>query len=80
LPGTDQIPAEVIQAGGKTLLSADTNSWIQFEIRKACLIREMSELLYQFTKRAIKLNLIIIMGYNCYQLHAILYQVSFSQS
>jgi hypothetical protein len=34
-------------------------------IRKNCLISERSLLLYPFTKRVIKLTLIIIVGYHC---------------
>jgi hypothetical protein len=32
---------------------------------------------YQFTRRAIKLIVIIIIGYHCYQLHTKLYQISY---
>jgi hypothetical protein len=55
-PGSEEIPAEMIQAGG--LLS--TNSLILFGIRKDCLISGRSLLLYQFTKRVIELTVIII--------------------
>jgi hypothetical protein len=34
------------------------------------LIGGRSLLLYQFTKKAIKVTVIIIMWYHCYQLHA----------
>jgi hypothetical protein len=44
-PGSNQIPAELIQAGG---------SVIQFGIRKNYLISGRSLLLYQFTKKADK--------------------------
>jgi hypothetical protein len=64
-PGSDQIPAELIQAGGKILLSERSiNSLILFEIRKNCQINGRSQLLYQFTKRVIKLTVIIIVGYH----------------
>jgi hypothetical protein len=36
-------------------------------MRKNCLINERSLLLYQFTRTAIKLSAIIIVGYHCYQ-------------
>jgi hypothetical protein len=52
-PGSDQIPAELIQAGRGILLSA-IYKLILFGIRKNCLING-SLLLYQFTKRVIKL-------------------------
>jgi hypothetical protein len=38
-----------------------------------------SILLYQFTRKVIKLTVVIIVGYHCYQLHTKLYQISFSQ-
>jgi hypothetical protein len=59
-PGSDQIPAELIQAGDDVIHL--------FGIRKNCLISGRS-LLFQFTKRVIKLTAIIIMGCHCYQLH-----------
>jgi hypothetical protein len=36
-------------------------------------------LLYQFTRRVIKLTAIIVVGYHCYQLHTKLYRTLFSQ-
>jgi hypothetical protein len=53
-PGSDQIPVELIQAGGETLLSKMHNSLILFGIRKDCLISGRSLLLYQFTKKGNK--------------------------
>jgi hypothetical protein len=44
------------------------NSLVIFGIRKNCLTTGRSLLLYQFT-RVIKLALVIILGYHCYQLH-----------
>jgi hypothetical protein len=49
-PGSDQIPAELSQAGGEILLSA-IHKLVVFGIRKNCLINGRSLLLYQFTKR-----------------------------
>jgi hypothetical protein len=46
-PGSDQILAELIQAGS-------TNSLILFGIMKNCLLSGKSLLLYQFTKRGYK--------------------------
>jgi hypothetical protein len=40
-PGSDQIPAELIQAGGETLLS-EIHKLIPFGIRKNCLISSSS--------------------------------------
>jgi hypothetical protein len=42
---------------------------IEFGKRRNCLISGRSLLLYQFTRRVIKLTAIIIMGYHCCQLH-----------
>jgi hypothetical protein len=55
-----------------------TNSLILFGMGKNCLISGRSPLFYQFTKRVIKLVVIIIVGYH-YQLHTKFYQLSFSQ-
>jgi hypothetical protein len=52
---SDLIPAELIQVGGEILLSA-IHKLILFGIRKNCLISGKSLLLYQFTKRVIKLD------------------------
>jgi hypothetical protein len=67
LPGNDQIPAELTQAGFKVLLSAIHKLVSSISIRKHCLISGRSVLLYQFTKRVTKLTVIIIVGYHCYQ-------------
>jgi hypothetical protein len=48
LPGSDHIPAELIEAGSETLLRF-TNQLILFGRRKSLL-------LYQFTERMIKLT------------------------
>jgi hypothetical protein len=78
-PGSDQIPAEMIQAGVKYYCLRSTNSLILFEIRKNCLISGKSLLLYQSTKRVTKLTVIIIVGCLCYQLHTKFCRISFSQ-
>jgi hypothetical protein len=52
---------------------------ILFGIRKNCLISGSSLLLYQFTRRVIKLTVVIILGYNCYQLHTTFYPIFYSQ-
>jgi hypothetical protein len=67
LLGSDQIPEELVQAGGETLLRF-TNSLILFGLRKNCLISGRSLLFYQSTKRVIKLTAIIVRCH-CYQLH-----------
>jgi hypothetical protein len=52
-PGSDQIQAELIQAGGEILLLS-TDSFIPYDIRMNCLISGRSLLLYQFTKSVTK--------------------------
>jgi hypothetical protein len=79
-PGSDQIPAELIQAGVKYYCLRSTISLLLFRIRKNCLISGRSLSLYQFTKRVTKLTVIIIVGYHCYQLHTKFYPISSSQS
>jgi hypothetical protein len=66
LPGSDQIPAKLIEAGSETLLRF-TNPLILYGRRKSLL-------LYQFTERVIKLT-IIVMPCHCYQLHTKLYPI-----
>jgi hypothetical protein len=63
-PSGDQIPAELIQAGGKTLPSQIYKLINSIWSIKNCLTRERSLLLYQFTKRVIKLSVVIIVGYH----------------
>jgi hypothetical protein len=75
LPGTDQTRAELIQAGGETLM---------FEIHKlihSIWIKDQwkSPLLYQFTRKVIKLTAVIIKGYHCYHLHIILSDILLSK-
>jgi hypothetical protein len=55
LPGSDQFPSELIQAGGETLLS-EIHKLILFGVRKNCVTCGRSLLLYQFTRMAIKLT------------------------
>jgi hypothetical protein len=78
-PGRDYIPAGQIQAGGEILRSELRNSLIIFGIKKNCLISGRSLLLYHFT-RAIKLTIVIIMGYHCHQLHTKCYPIYFCES
>jgi hypothetical protein len=78
-PGIDQIRAELIQAGGKLYVLRSINSYILFGIRKNWLINGRSQLIYQFTGRAIKLAVVIVVGYHGYQLHTKFHPLSFSQ-
>jgi hypothetical protein len=81
LPGSNQIPAELIQGGGEIRYYGlrSINSLILFGVRKNCRINGRSLLLYQFARRVIKLSVAIIEGYRCYQLHTKFYPISFSQ-
>jgi hypothetical protein len=56
-----------------------TNTLILFGIRRNCLINGGIQLLYQSTRRVIKVAVIIIVGYHCYQLHTKCYRISSSQ-
>jgi hypothetical protein len=66
-PGIDQIPAEMIQAGGDTLRS-DMHKLILFGITKNYHISGRNLLLYLFVKRVIKLTALIIEECGYYQL------------
>jgi hypothetical protein len=46
LPGTGEIPSELIQAQGETLWSESINALIQFGVWENCLISGRSLLLY----------------------------------
>jgi hypothetical protein len=79
LPRSDQIPAELIQAGGEILLSEIhklmNSVWNNEELPD----QWKESIIYQFTKRVIKLTVIIIVGYHCYQLHTKFYRIFSSQ-
>ena len=65
-PGTDQIPAEMIKAGGRRICSE-----ILYEIRRNCLRNGRSRSLYLFIKRAIKQTVVITEAYHVCQLNKI---------
>jgi hypothetical protein len=69
--GSDDIPAELIEAGGEILLSA-----IHKLINTVCNKEELPD---QFTKGVTKLTVIIIVLYHCYQLYTKFYRIYFSQ-
>jgi hypothetical protein len=79
-PGSDEIPAELIQARGEILLFV-IHKLINSVWNKEELPDQWKEsiIVYQFTKRVIKLTAIIIAGHHCYQLHAKFYRISSSQ-
>jgi hypothetical protein len=55
-PGSDEIPAELIQAGNETLLSVIHKLINSVWNKEKCLISGRSLLLYQFTKRVTKMT------------------------
>jgi hypothetical protein len=69
--GIDQIQAELIHAENttRTLLSEIHKLINSIWIRNNCHSSGGNLLLYLFIKRVIKLSVIIIEGYHCYQLH-----------
>jgi hypothetical protein len=53
---------------------------ILFGIRKKLITCGRSLLLHKFTRRSIEMNVIIIVGCHCYQLHTKFYLISFPQN
>jgi hypothetical protein len=78
-PGIDQIPAELIKAGGSKICSEIHKLIFLFGIKRNCLISGRSQSLYLFIKRVIKQTVVTIVAYHSYQLHTKFYQTSFSQ-
>jgi hypothetical protein len=78
-PGSDKIPAELIKVGDETLLSA-INKFIKSTLNKEEFSDQWKEFIIDpFTKRAIKLTVVIFSGYHCYQLRTRFYPISFCQ-
>jgi hypothetical protein len=50
-----------------------------FGVRKNCLISGRRPLFYHFTRGAMKLSVVIIVGYQCYQFHTKFYPILPSQ-
>jgi hypothetical protein len=76
-PGTDQIPAELIKAGGETLHSEIHRLFVVYGIRRNCHSSGRNLLLYQFIKRAIRLIVINIEESPSYQLPTKFYPTFF---
>jgi hypothetical protein len=76
-PGSDQILAELYQAGSEKLVSVIHKLITSVSNKEELHDQWKSPLLYQFTRQVIKLTVIIIVGYHCYQLHTTFYQISF---
>ena len=77
-PGIDQIPAELIKTGGRTICS-EINLLFLFAIRRNCLSCGRSPLLYLSIGRAIKQTAVIIGTYHFYQLCTKFYPTSCCQ-
>jgi hypothetical protein len=72
-PGSDQIPVELFQAEGETLMS-EIHKLVNSVWNKEELPDQWNEsILYQFTKIPTKLTVVIILGYHYYQLHTKFY-------
>jgi hypothetical protein len=78
-PGVDQIPAELIQAGGKKL-HLEIHKLIKLIWNKEELPHQWRQLWYLFTKGVIKLPVVIIDVYHCCQLHTKFYPTFLSLS
>jgi hypothetical protein len=79
-PGSDQIPADLIQAGGKMLLSM-IHKLINSVWNKEDLHDQWKEsiIVPVHKKKVIKPTVIIIVGCHCYQLHTKFYRISSTQ-
>jgi hypothetical protein len=67
--GTDQIPAELIQAGGN-ILHSEIHKLINFIWNDEELPQQWKEsIIAPIYKRGIKLTTVITEGYHCYQLY-----------
>jgi hypothetical protein len=76
---SDQIPAELIQAGSEMLLSA-IHKLVNYIWNKEELTDQWKEtIIVLIHKRGEKLTVTIIVGYHCYQHHTKCYQISSSQ-
>jgi hypothetical protein len=76
-PGTDQIPAEMIKAGGEILCSEIHKLIFLYGIGRNCHSSGRSLLLYQFIKRVTILTVIIIEVSPSYRLPTKFYPTSF---
>jgi hypothetical protein len=77
-PGSDQIPAELIQAGGEMLLSA-IHKLVSSIWNKEKLPDQWTESIIVPTHKNCDKTVIIIVGYYCYQLQAKCYRIPSSQ-
>jgi hypothetical protein len=77
-PGSDQIPAELIQAG-REILHSEIHKLIMLIWNKGEWPRQRKEsIVVPIQKRVIKLTAVIIEAYQCCQLHTKCYLTFFS--
>lgn len=74
LKGVDQIPAELIETGERTVHSEIQERSMNLVILLEIMNNNWSHLLYLFIKRAIKLTVVIVKAYHFYYLHTKLCQ------
>ena len=78
-PGTDQIPAELIKAGGRTIHPGSTDVLILSEMSRNFWRSETSQSLYLSIRRVIKQTVVLIEAYYFYQLCTKFYPTSCCQ-
>ena len=78
-PGSDQIPAELIKAGGRTIHPGSTDLLILFEISRNYRRSGKSQSLYLSIRRVIKQTVVIIEPYHFCQLCTKFYPISCCQ-
>jgi hypothetical protein len=79
LPDSDQISAEMIQGGRKTLLFAIHKLFNCIWNKEELPEQWKESVIVPFHKKGVELTVIIIMGYHCCHLHTKLYRISFHQ-
>jgi hypothetical protein len=78
LPGIDRIPAELIRVGKETLHS-EIHKLIKLIWNKEELFHQWKvSVVYLFTKKLLKVTVVIIEAYHCCQLHTEFYPTFFS--
>jgi hypothetical protein len=78
-PGIDQIPAELIKVGGRTICSEIHKLINSIWNKRNCLSSQRSQSLYLFIRRVMKQIAVIIEAYHFCQPHTEFYPTSFSQ-
>ena len=78
-PGIDQIPAELIKAGGRKFAVRSVNLLFLFGIKRNCLRSGRSRSLYLSIRRGIKQIVVTVGAYHFCQLRTKYCPASFSQ-